>query len=490
MSRNSSKSTRRGVAPLEVVMILPFLAMMFVFIFYLVSTCRQHVEHLYSVRNDVWKQRYTETAPASQSYLFSSNNKTIGDEYISEDSSKNFRTGTVYDNRLSQSSSFAHCFVLTGKTWDHEAVDGNRLPNYYQEPFTRIPQNLKSLGSLRLPGHNELLDLLAVEAIRQHLLNFVDSDLNRMLDNVLKAGGTAFRDKLMEAGKKILLDQILSLSGSFLVDRVRELGGQEFLDKMIDAGVDVLCEQLADAVLRRYSSIDSRPTYLPVALPMQLRIPNLGISISYPTKAKLIEALKKVGKDRLLSFAKQYGFDTSIPKLVDLGKKILQLDLKAEGQKLLQNLEKWGKTALQETLKAGLKKLVDLVKQCKNPTEILKELKQWAAGQILSQVKSIGNKALDSLGILDTLKLLTDIFDQFKTLVGDVKQFFQNFDPGKVVDYLVSVLKDVVKEAAMSAVLGGSGSFDLGKLHLDFKFEFKFDGSKLKFTGNAKPSLN
>jgi hypothetical protein len=485
--RQYKRKNRRGVAPLEVVMILPLLVLFFVFIFYLASNARQHVEHLFSCRNDVWSQRYTSAAPPSTPYLFPANNAQIASEYISQESTKIIKTGTWFDKHASQKESFAHAYVLTGKTWDYQVVESNSLPNYYKKPFINIPTNLQSLGFVKLPGHDELFDMLTVEVVRQYLNNLTDVDSDQILNNIIKAGGEAFLNKILDAGKNLLLDQFQRLSGDLLVDRMLEIGGQEFLDRLIDAGIDVLCENIADYLMRRFAMSESYSLYQQVVQSI-ITIRDLGITVTLPTRAKLIDALKKVSKDRILAYAKKLGFDTAVSKLVDLGKKILAFDLKAEGQKLLQNMKKWGKDALKEILNSGLKKLVDLVKQCRNPAQILKLLKEWAGEKILSEAKAFGNKTLNSLGVMDTLNMLTDIFDQFKNIANNIKNFFNNFSIDQLVDELVSVVKSIIQEAAMGAISNFGVSIDLGKLNLDFKFEFKFDGQGLQYNGTFKPS--
>ena len=201
------RSGRCGIAPLEVVIVLPLLVTLFALIFFLSSACRQHIEHIFDTRNAAWKQRYDEDAGRkSNTFAFTANNsRHVADQYISENSSRTIKTGTIFDKSQSLTTSVAHATVLTGNTWhlptNNSTGNPNALPNYRKKPFVQIPLNL---GNEIVGSYTSLPDDIA------NMFNNFSNLLNG------QAIGKILERILVDLIKDSLMSSLLSLSGSGL----------------------------------------------------------------------------------------------------------------------------------------------------------------------------------------------------------------------------------------------------------------------------------
>ena len=127
-SRKYRLPTRRGIASLELAMVLPIFLVLFCAAFYLGVVGLQQIETDVLARNKTWHKRFDVKPPP-----FEFNRGDSGK--VSDKTSLSVKSGTVFD-KLNTTASGEH--VLIGGTWDHRQVQwsSTNFPN--QPPMNKL----------------------------------------------------------------------------------------------------------------------------------------------------------------------------------------------------------------------------------------------------------------------------------------------------------------------------------------------------------------
>jgi hypothetical protein len=492
---------QHGMASLEVVMILPLLVLFFVFIFYLSSNARQHITHIFSVRNHVWSQRYTPAAPTSTPYLFPANNKTIAAEYISLESTETIRTGTWFDKYSALKKSFARSYVLTGKTWDYDMVDCNKkLPNYFRDPFTNIPKNLQSLGSLRFDQYDQLLELLIIESLRQYLLSLIAEKGQTAIDKLLEAGGSKFLEMVIRTGGRLIVDNLLKLSGELLDDYIREIGGEEFYNQLYLAGR----QKMVLKILQNSAGFLMPQRISPTSpINVHVNIPVLNQN-TYWITVNQIFANKRMTLDEIqkaIERGERVFTEDEINYII--GREYGAGDYILEGIKVFENavmtaektissyidkLKNWKQPIVDTIISTGILELIKQIKQCKNLDAVYNILKDWAIEKAIEKAKELCQNWFGSNNLEMFVKVV-EILERLIDISKNIADFFKNFNLDQIVDQLVGEVKKMA--SSLSGSLGVNLELDAQlfndlnlnlnlNLQFDFELDFKFDHFNLR----------
>ena len=160
MSKPYLLSNRKGLAPLEVILVLPVVAFLLVLIFYVAISCMQKYELVSLCRTQAWKARYHQRSPYhhQSSSIEAGKRKNLkvatahkptapfqirlgAGEIVSHGDGSQVNTGLFFDtwntvklqNKERQNIESKH--VVLAYTWDHDEVNMDK-------PFSQIEKVL------------------------------------------------------------------------------------------------------------------------------------------------------------------------------------------------------------------------------------------------------------------------------------------------------------------------------------------------------------
>ncbi len=193
-SAPAARKRRRGVAPMEFIMALPFLVVLTAFIFSLAiaSMCRSQA--IFNARNNAWKQRYQQDAPTQSLSLTSLASSTVLGVFAGQSGGDGVVSGTGNHTWGSDGANHGlYAFVATratakhevfSKSWDHETIEFT--PQAPLAVDRRI--FIYSLGGALSPAVNGLdgiLNIFGGEPSLDNVLNaldFINDNIQRLKD--------------------------------------------------------------------------------------------------------------------------------------------------------------------------------------------------------------------------------------------------------------------------------------------------------------------
>ena len=168
MSRSRTQlETRRGVAPLELIMVLPIMWLLFICVLYVGWSAMIAFQNESICRNAAWKQR---TEPGSDVRPFVFGDATAG--RIEKERTEPIKTGLILD-RWKQTAKAKH--VIIAHTWDFKDVPLDKSQMYRQDPvpnllaLDNVLKTIKDLPQTIIAEIQKEFGKLAQDAIERFL---------------------------------------------------------------------------------------------------------------------------------------------------------------------------------------------------------------------------------------------------------------------------------------------------------------------------------
>ncbi|MCC9628638.1 pilus assembly protein [Blastopirellula sp. JC732] len=186
-----SARSREGVATLEFVMVFPLLTFLMIAIIWLGYFCAGQASVTISARNDAWRMRHGSGSGASGAAQGESPFNFATSNRWTKDATSTVNVSAVFDS-IAQPKSH---HTITGGSWDHNAVDMNRPPNWAlyakvgasaktANVQSKMPDGLFSSG-LNADA-NTAIDLALDYIGGQKVLGKEISDLLKPLEDIFK----------------------------------------------------------------------------------------------------------------------------------------------------------------------------------------------------------------------------------------------------------------------------------------------------------------
>ena len=188
------RTARRGVAQLELILVLPVVVFLLVMIFYVVASCKQKHNLDAYCRNKAWEERYQpKSQPQNPQSPVKDVNRfvsSIPNGKITKVMGSDIRTGLFFDH-WDQKVHTKH--LVLSQTWDHDYVSLNRHPIVFD--FNMIRDLLVNFGKDALAdltkeyiedALKKLMKELAIKIIPDEITDFVRGveDTLRLVDSL------------------------------------------------------------------------------------------------------------------------------------------------------------------------------------------------------------------------------------------------------------------------------------------------------------------
>ena len=409
------KSARYGLAPLEMILVLPVVVFLLVMIYYVAASGMQKHDLVSACRNDAWDGRYQSNARYRPQNLKPFVPAFPNGNISASVDNKPVKTGFYFD-LWKQTANTKH--LVLAKTWDHENEKLNRHPVFLNTDF--ISSFLKGFG----------MDI-ALEAGKNWLQDQLDDMIDEIvLENIKDVIPTLEDVEWLEQTANEILDDLLGVidgEDSLYEDAIDEL---DIDTNQMSKGANALAEETDQEIENIQNRIKELET-----LKQSL------ISVDYRFNDLLLSEHGRGGVVRFVALNTQESDPELDEEIRKIDEKIYQLQL------ILDALKKIKQSAdnIQQKVASIIKRVTDLgniEETIKRMVNDAKAAVSRARNQIKTIIADLRKNPLDLFKHQSNIdKFISDAQNSVRKMTNDIEALLKKVK--KIKDDVEGILQEI-----------------------------------------------